>query len=183
MYQEFLDSGVGLLCRFMRGDLLLAESLASHTPQSHVVCATPAVQAGLPAKMQRAENISVAVQVADRGWITTDRQFQYLQSFEVAQKAYAFEQASLPVPRHSQLSRVPKPSLLRRCPEIAITPGVPMIWKSPRPPATFSRPGRLDEPPGGVYETGRHRRHAETAAPLPGVPPSTARQASSTKLA
>ena len=58
------------------------------------------------------------------------------ESFEAAQHQYALERAALPVPRHSQLSRVPKPSLLRRVPSIAATPGIPFEWHSGPLPKT-----------------------------------------------
>ena len=69
-------------------------------------------------------------------------------AFEAAAIAYAKERAALPVPRHSQLSRVPKPSLLRRSPGIASTPGIPFEWhnSSGLDNKPFSRAPRLDDP-------------------------------------
>lgn len=68
------------------------------------------------------------------------------ETFEAAQRQYALERAALPVPRHSQLSRVPKPSLLRRVPAIAATPGIPFEWHSGPLPKTglFAVSPRLD---------------------------------------
>ena len=86
------------------------------------------------------------------------------EKFETAQAAYELQQAQLPVPRHSQLSRVPKPSLLRRVPAIKASPGVPFEWHSGPLPRTglFAPSPRLDEPLESelAMVTGRRGRHS-----------------------